>query len=84
MLFSHSRYDRTIDAGKTGGKQQKKCDAGIQAVGNRAEKHLSHFIIQENSSLEVVKENNDEWKLMQRNSRNRIMQQSAGTKRGQE
>lgn len=45
-MFSHSRYDRTIDACTTDGKQQKKCDAGIQAVGNRAEKCLSHFILQ--------------------------------------
>lgn len=37
MFFSHSRYDRTIDTFKTDGKQQKKCDAGIQAVGKRWE-----------------------------------------------
>lgn len=45
-MFSHSRYDRTIDACTTDGKQQKKCDAGIQAAGNRAEKRLRHFILQ--------------------------------------
>lgn len=32
-MFSHSRYERTMDACKTDGKQQKKRDAGIQAVG---------------------------------------------------
>lgn len=84
MLFSHSRYNWTIEACKTDGKQPKKCDAGIQAVGNRAEKHLRHFIVQENSSVEVAKENNDKWELMQGNSRNGIMQWSAGTRRRQE
>lgn len=59
-MFSHSKYDRTIDVCKTDGKQQKKCDVGIQAFGNGAEKRLSHFIMQENSSMEVVKEDNDE------------------------
>lgn len=83
-MFSHSRYDRTIDACKTDGKQQKKCDAGIQAVGKRAEKISSHFIMQENSSVEIFKENNEEWKLMQGNSSNGIIQWSAGTRRGQE
>lgn len=40
----------------------------------RAEKCLSHFIMQENSSVKVVKEKNDECKRMQGNSRNGIIQ----------
>lgn len=57
MLFSHSRYDKIVDACNTDGKQQKK---RCELTGSRKEKRA------ENVQGVLLREKTVQWKWLRR------------------